>query len=65
MADIGRTTRPEAALGTKADKPKRYEPCHRLQDSQAYRRTFAAPAAHENPLSLALALLGAHAGPVR
>jgi hypothetical protein len=44
VADIGRKTRREAAHGAKADKPKRYEPRHRLQDPQANRRTFAAAA---------------------
>ena len=40
-------TRREAAHGAKADKPKRYEPRHRLQHSRANRRTFAAAAADD------------------
>jgi hypothetical protein len=65
VADIDRTMRRDTAHGAKADLPKRRELFHRLQDLDANRRTFAAPAANEHPLSLALAMLGAHAGPAR
>ena len=65
MAGIGRKARREAAHGAKTDKPKRYEPRHRVQDLEANSRTFDAAAADANPLSLALVLLGAHAGPAR
>jgi hypothetical protein len=41
MANIGRKAHRETARGAKADKPKRYEPPHRIQDSGADRRTFA------------------------
>ena len=45
MTGIGRKTRRKAAHGAKADKPKRYEPPHRLQESEADRPTFAAAVA--------------------
>ena len=45
MADVGRKARREAAQGAKTDKPKRYEPCPILQDSEVDCRTFAPAAA--------------------
>jgi hypothetical protein len=64
VADIGRKARREAAHGAKADKPKRYEPPHRLQDSAAERPTFAPETAGTDPPLLALPMRGAHAHPV-
>lgn len=42
MADSGHKDRWKTARGAKADKPKRYDPASRLQESEGARRTFVA-----------------------
>ena len=45
VEDVGRKARRERLQGAKADKPKRYEPPHTLQHSEADCRSFDPAAA--------------------
>src|SRR6185312_408811 len=63
VADIGRKARREGAHGAKADKPKRYEPRSRLQESAADCPNFRSGRGGSTTPSLALGLRGAHAAP--